>query len=83
MPRPTKRRRICGLPEGKIFVCADVCEKQAEPVVMTLEEYETMKRRMEQMEKALIRKSVQNRWQWPGQRPSAFITAPGLSWRSI
>ena len=36
MPRPTKRRRICGMPEGKIFVCADACEKQAEPVVMTL-----------------------------------------------
>ena len=53
MPRPTKRRRICGLPEGKIFVCADACKKQAEPVVMTLEEYETMKRRMEQMEKEI------------------------------
>lgn len=43
MPRPTKRRRICGLPEGKIFVCADACKKQAEPVVMTLEEYETVR----------------------------------------
>ena len=31
------------MPEGKIFVCADACEKQSEPVVMTLEEYETVR----------------------------------------
>lgn len=43
MSRPTKRRRICGMPEWKIFVCTDACKKQEEPVVMTLEEYETIR----------------------------------------
>ena len=80
MPRPTKRRRICGLPEGKIFVCADVCEKQAEPVVMTLEEYETV-RLIDHV--GLNQEECAEQMAVAGQRPSAFITAPGLSWRSI
>lgn len=43
MPRPRKWRKVCCLPESSLFGPHDGVEKESEIVVMTVEEYETIR----------------------------------------
>ena len=43
MPRPKRRRRICGLPETAEFLPAGGSTEPGETVIMTVEEYETVR----------------------------------------
>lgn len=43
MPRPRKCRTVCGLPEAFEFGPLDCSLKNREPVIMTVEEYETIR----------------------------------------
>ena len=43
MPRPCKRRRICALPRCGHFSPGTVHAKERDPIVMTLDEYETIR----------------------------------------
>ena len=41
MPRPPRRRRICGVPQVDTF-CPNGCEN-TEPILLTLDEYEVIR----------------------------------------
>ena len=43
MPRPCKRRRICALPGCQRFGVLDGSAKKQPPVIMTLDEFETIR----------------------------------------
>ena len=43
MPRPCKRRRICALPGCRRFGVLDGSLKKQPPVIMTLDEFETIR----------------------------------------
>ncbi|HHU12886.1 MAG TPA: DUF134 domain-containing protein [Clostridiaceae bacterium] len=43
MPRPIKRRRVCSLPESKRFGPLDPAAGQSSVVLMTVDEYETIR----------------------------------------
>ena len=43
MPRPCKRRRICAMPGAISFAPKDQMCRDAEPIIMTLDEYETIR----------------------------------------
>ncbi len=43
MPRPCKRRRICEIPQNRRFLPSDMVQESKEPVIMTLDEYETIR----------------------------------------
>ena len=43
MPRPCKRRRICALPGCRRFGVLDGSLKEQPPVIMTLDEFETVR----------------------------------------
>lgn len=43
MPRPTKYRKVCCLPNNNIFGPIDIPKISCNPVVMTVEEYETIR----------------------------------------
>ena len=51
MARPCKAKRVCAKPSVEVFGPLD--QETDGKVELTLEEYETMKRRMEQMEKEI------------------------------
>lgn len=42
MPRPLKCRRVCCMPEYREFMPAG-CEKNTEPVILTVDEYEAIR----------------------------------------
>lgn len=43
MARPRKRRRVCTLPEVNTFGPVDIWENISESIIMTVEEYETIR----------------------------------------
>ncbi|MGI6337218.1 MAG: DUF134 domain-containing protein [Eubacteriales bacterium] len=43
MPRPRKRRRVCGLPDSKLFGPLDIPADEFNTVNMTVDEYETIR----------------------------------------
>lgn len=43
MPRPIKWRRVCDLPGSNRFGPMDESQSQLEPVIMTVDEYETIR----------------------------------------
>lgn len=43
MPRPCKRRRICGLPSCRHFGPKDIRAADGQPIIMTLDEFETIR----------------------------------------
>ncbi len=43
MPRPRKRRRVCGLPNYKMFGPLNGTINQGEPIILTVEEYEVIR----------------------------------------
>ncbi|QSX09362.1 DUF134 domain-containing protein [Alkalibacter rhizosphaerae] len=43
MPRPIKWRRVCGVPDSKRFGPMDASGNMLEPVIMTVDEYETIR----------------------------------------
>jgi uncharacterized protein len=43
MPRPCKRRRICGLPSCRHFGPKDIRTADEQPIIMTLDEFETIR----------------------------------------
>ena len=43
MPRPCKRRRICEMPQNRRFLPSDTAQGNSEPVIMALDEYETIR----------------------------------------
>ncbi|HCX64059.1 MAG TPA: hypothetical protein DHN33_02455 [Eubacteriaceae bacterium] len=43
MPRPRKWRRVCCLPENNVFGALDAEDKNREVIVMTVDEYETIR----------------------------------------
>ena len=43
MPRPCKRRRICGLPSCRHFGPKDISTADVQPIIMTLDEFETIR----------------------------------------
>ncbi|MGI6727919.1 MAG: DUF134 domain-containing protein [Anaerovoracaceae bacterium] len=43
MPRPTKRRKVCYLPENNLFGSINAFNQDGEIIIMTVEEYETIR----------------------------------------
>ncbi|MCH1982328.1 DUF134 domain-containing protein [Ruminococcus sp. OA3] len=43
MPRPCKRRRICGMPQNRRFLPSDIIQEKKATVIMGLDEYETIR----------------------------------------
>ena len=81
MPRPCKRRRICEMPQNRRFLPSDTAQGNSEPVIMALDEYETI--RLIDFEGMNQEEGVHAVWESPIPPCRRSRTAHAENWRSV